>query len=398
MANINYGVLKKGYQQDAKKASLALKESLASDAIKAHDLDFGRLFTEFFGYEEFRDCKNNDRLVNQVFEAAGPVATTAFRDISGQIIYNMVLESYEDEEFVFTKLIPERKSNFTFEKIAGITGIGPGSLNEWKVGEGEPFQSAGVGANWINLPETTKYGKVVQLTREAIFFDRTGQVQEMAKQVGYWLGYLREMRAIDCVIDENEGAVSAAVGGHRYHWRDTSIATYGDNSGTHNWDNLAASNALVDWTDVDAAEQLLNEMVDPHTGAPIMVKADTLIVNKELEKVAQRIVGSTQIHVITPGYATSGNPTLTDTPNPYSGAFNVVSSRLLKQRTATDTTWFYGTPKKAFVYVVNFPMQTKEAPANSQLEFERDIVAQYRADERGAYGTLDPRLMVKCTA
>lgn len=397
MATPNYKGLLESYQKlPEAEANRYLRESFAAKDLRPTDFDLGRLFCECFGWNAFQACRfDRSNLATQAMEAAGSVSTAAFSNISGQIVFSQTVESYQDEEFKFTRIIPERQSPYTFEKIAGITRIGNEVL---KVAESQPYPYAGVGQTWIHGPETEKRGLIVPVTREAIFFERTGQLLDRCREVGYWLGFDREQRAIDCVIDENAGAVSAAVGGHRYHWRDTSIETYGNNSGNHSWDNLEASNALVDWTDVDAAEQLLNGMTDPDTGAPILAVADTLIVTKQLEKTALRIRNATEIRVATPGYATTGNPTETIVANPYGGAFEVVSTRLLAARLGTDTSWFFGTPSKAFWYHVNFPFQTLQAPSNSMDEFNRDIVMQFRADERGNYGTKEPRLMVKCTA
>lgn len=398
MARVNYDNLIATYRDHPAEAPRLLRESLRSKAVNPRDFDFGRLFEGCFGWQEFRSCRSDSsRLVTvEVFESAGAVSTAAFKDISGQIIYQMTLDGYQHEDFVFSKMIPERQSPFTFEKVAGITEIGPGNDDEWVVEENQDFQTVGVGQDWINLPETKKRGKIVPLTREAVFFDRTGQVQDRCggtNGVGYWLGYNDEVRAIDCVIDENGGAKAADVGGHRYHWRGTSYATYGDTP----WDNLAASNALVDWTSLNAVEQLLNEVVDPNTGAPFLSEANTLIVTKQLENVANRVAHATEMSVLTPGYATSGNPTMTKADNPYRGRLQVVTSRLLAQRMAVKTSWFYGDPKAAFIKVVNFPFQVKQAPPNSEDEFKRDVIAQWRADVRNAYGTLQPRKMAKAT-
>lgn len=400
MAKVNYKALVESYQKFPTEAPKLLKESLEAKDIAAKDFSWLGLFEACFGWEEVRACREDkSRLVNEhVFEAAGGVTTAAFQNISGQIVYQLTMDAYTNEEFVFTPMIPEYNSIYQFEKAADITGIGPGTDAGWKRAESEPYTTAGVGEDWINLPQIEDRGKIVPVTWEAIFYDRTGQVQTKCQQVGYWLGYNREVRCIDCVIDENETAASAAVGGHRYHWRGTSIQTYGNNSGTHTWDNLAGANgALIDWTDVDAMEQLLNAITDPNTGAPYLITADTLIVTKENEKAANRIVGATQVQTISPGYATSGNPTLTVSSNPYSGMLTVKSSRLLAQRMATDTTYYLGTPKTAFRYVVHEKFSTAQAPPNSKDEFERRIVAQYRANERGGYATVQPRVMVKAT-
>lgn len=399
MARVNYAKIVEEHKKYPVQVREALHEEIKSKVYTADDFSFKALFEQCFGWGEVRSClADKSRLVTQhVYEAAGAVSTAAFKDISGQIIFSMMLPRYMDEEFIFTKVIPERQSPYTFEKAAGLSGIGPGSDSEWVVPEGEPYNYAGFGQNYINLPETLKRGKIVPVTREAIFFDRTAMVKEMAGQVGYWLGYNREVRAIDCIIDENAGAKSAASGGHRYHWLGTSIPTYGDNSGTHSWDNLVASNALVDWSDINDIEQVMNDIVDPFTGAPILSNATTLITTKQLEKTAGRIMSASQLKTTTPGYATSGNPTQGEWANPYAGAFRHLSSRLLAQRLATDTSYFFGAPEKAFVYVINFPFGTRSAPTNSSEEFNRDIVLQERADERGAYGTIEPRLMMKST-
>jgi hypothetical protein len=400
MASVPYKRILEDYRKHPAEADRALNECVKEKVYTADDFSFKALAYETVGKGIVEACAGDKRNLFTVAlqEHAGAVSTAAFKDIAGQFVFSMMLPEYTSEEFVFTKIIPERQSEFTFEKAIGLSGIGPGTDSEWVVPEGEPYNYAGFGPNFINLPETVKRGKIVPVTREAIFFDRTNKVRDYAKSIGYWLGYNREIRAIDCIIDENAGAKSAAMGGHRYHWLGNSIATYGDNSGTHSWDNLVASNALVDWTDIDAIEQVMNTLVDPFTGAPIATTPTTIITTRELKQTVGRILTASQLHVLTPGYATSGNPTVNIQNNPYSGAVRHLWSALLAQRMATDTTYYYGTPEKAFIYVVNFPFQQQTAPPNSDDEFERDIVLKCRADERGAYGTIEPRHMVKSTA
>lgn len=399
MARVNYTNLVESYARFPGRADALLRESLAAKDVDAKSFDFGRLFEECFGWQEFRACKNDPgRLVtHDVYEAAGAVSTASFQNISGQIIYSMMMDRYTDEEFVFSKLIPEQQGNIQFEKMAGLSRIGPGADDEWIVDEGWEYKLAGPGEDWVNLPETKKRGKIVPLTREALFYDRTGQVQEACSEIGYWLGYNGEIRAIDTVIDENGGAKSAALGGHRYHWQGTSYATYGDSSASHPWDNLVASNALVDWTDLDALDQAFNDLTDPFTGAPIVMGGVQLITTFGLNKTAARIGQATEMSIATPGYATTGNPTLVKIPNMYSGKFEVISSRLLAARLGTDTSYFYGDVRAAFGRVVHFPFSTRQAPPNSEDEFKRDIVAQWRADVKDAYFTKQPRAMVKST-
>lgn len=393
----NHKKLIEGFRRDPDAAAVGLREALAEKSLRPHEFDFGKLFVECFGWHDFVQCREGKQLANDVMsrrlsEADGAVSTAAFQNISGQIVYSAILDKYQAEEFVFTKLIPEEPvTNGTLEgeKIAGLTEIG----DEVAVrNEAQAYALAGVSENWIYAPAVKDRGLIVPVTWEAVFADRTGRLLEYCGDVGKWAGVNREKRAIDCVIDENTTT-------HRYNWRTAgAIATYGDNSGTHTWDNLAASNGLVDWTDVNEAEQVFNALVDPFTGEPIVAEGKHLIVTKQNEKTAMRIRNATEIRVATPGYATTGNPTQTLVANPYVNQFEVVSSRLLAARLATDTDWFYGDVSKYARYRVAEPMQVVTAPTGNMDEFHRRVVQQYRVNERGAYYVREPRAMVKSTA
>jgi hypothetical protein len=366
-----------------------LAEGLRKKELRFSDFSIRGLFENFV--EDGRelvglyDPRSNGN--TELRETASLVASSQFAKISGQLLYNAIMAEYEQEAFVFSGIIPTMSTQFNGERIPGISNIGDEAL---VVDEGQPYPKAGVSQTYIDTPVTTKRGLVVEVTKEAIFFDRTGVLEQRCRKVGEALGLNKEKRAIDCVVDEN-------VTDHRYRYRDTTIATYGDNAGSHTWDNLAATNALVDWTDIDAAEQLFSGILDPETGEPILINPSHLICTRQLLYTARRIINATEITVTTPGYATSGNPTETKTGNPI-GNYAIVSTNQLAARMATDTSWFLGDPRKAFAYMENWPLTVVQAPANNEAEFTADVVMRFKASERGAYATLDPRYMVKCTA
>ncbi len=399
---INYKSLMESVNKLGPKPTAKLfGEALKTKDVRLSDCDFGALFESCFGWHAFQQCRQAAKSVDpdvsivQTMEAAGATSTAAFTNISGQIVYSAILDKYENEEFVFTKLIPTVPTKFNGEKIAGITRIGDEALT---VEEGGEFPLIGVSETYIHTPSTIKRGFRVALTKEAVFFDRTGVLLDRAGEGGEFLGLNKEKRAADCVIDENAGAVSAMTNGHRYHWRDTSIATYGDNSGTHTWDNLQASNALVDWTDVEAAWLLLKAMTDPDTGEPTNFMPKHLVVTPQLQWTAMRIKRATNVRTHVGGYATSGNLVELEAPSPIPFEFEIVSSQQLASRLATDTNWFFGDIGRAFRYMENWPIKIQQAPPNSEDEFKRDIIVQYRVDERGAYSTWEPRAMVRNTA
>lgn len=394
MSSIQYKRLVQLYEQKpAEEADLLLREAFKAREIRADHVDLGRLFEECFGYSVFHECRRRERMVNHVIaerltEAQGAVTTAAFMNITGQIVYSEVLAAYDDVANVFTKMIPEVQTEFLDgEKMAGITQIGDEAAVR---PEATPYTLAGVGEDWIFTPATLDRGFIVPITWEALFADRTGVLMDRCKDGGKWLGINREKRAIDCVIDENTTA-------HRYNWRGTTIATYNDNTGTHTWDNLSASNALVDWTNLNTAEQLANGLLDPYTGEVIDIEFKHLIVPMSLEQTARRIVRQGSLAVTTPGYATSGQPSQHQGDNPYSNKYEVISSKRLAPRMAVKTSWFIGDVSKAFRYMQVEKPNVLQAPPNVEAEFSRRVVTQYRCNERGAYTTVQPRAMLKAT-
>lgn len=366
-------------------------KAIESKQIGVNELSIRQLFEEFVpdGRElvDSYNPRHGGGDGTELLETAAVVASSAFAKITGQITYSATMEAFAEETKVFSPAVRTIPTQFSGERIAGITRIGDQALT---VDEGHPYPVAGVAQDYIDTPQTTKKGMIVPITKEALFFDRTYLVQQRCAEVGGQLGINKEKRIIDAVIDEN-------VTTHRYKWRDTVIATYGDNSGTHTWDNLQASNALVDWTDIENAWLLFAAMLDPNTGEPITIDAKHLIVTPQLAWTARRIVNATEITVTTPGYATTGNPTGTKAANPVP-SLSILSSNQLAARMATDTSWFVGDLSKAFAYMENWPITVVQAPANSEAEFTSDIVMRFKASERGAAATMEPRCMVKSTA
>jgi hypothetical protein len=374
-----------------------LSEALESKQLKPEDFSIRKLFEatvvnsqgEQVGRDVLAECfdpSNANGKSMALSEAAGAVSSDAFNKITGQVMYSKIMAASQSEAFTVTNLIPTVPTTLSGERIPGISGIGDQAQ---VVAEGQSYPLAGVGEDYIDTPQTTKRGEIVAVTKEAVFFDRTGLLLMRASKVGESLGINKEKRAINCLIDQNTTA-------HRYKWRDVSYATYQTSTP---FINKKTSNGLVDWSNIDGAEQLLANMTDPNTGEPMVVMADTIIVTPQNYNRAAMALTATGVNVQAGGFATTGNLSQTVTMNPvgkgpYSGTYKIVSSRFIPPQLATDTDWFLGAPSSAFAYMENWGITVTQAPAGSSLEFNNDIVYQYKASERGAYATLEPRLMV----
>ncbi len=385
-----------------KKATAHLMEALDKGWLKPSDFsvrDLAENFTK--GGREWVNSMNPGKAGNYHLLEAGAVEYGAFSNITGQIFYTAVKEAYEMEQFIFSKLVETKMSTLPdTEKIPGFGDIG--DQLETPVKEGDPYPYVGVVEDFIHVGPKRKRGGIIAVTKEAVFGDRTGYLLERCKRIGEFLGYSKEIRIIDTLLDGNAMAASIYAGGSRYHWKNTSYATYQSSTP---WINVKTSNALADWTNVQAAELIQAAITDPYTGLPILVEATHIIVPPDLKHTAQRIVTASEVRTTSPGFATSGSPQTYTAPNPVADAYSVVSSRIFKARMVAAgspfvgaSTWLFGNPKKSVAYFANWNAQTKTMGAGSEADFERDVVLRTRVDEKGHPAWLEPRYMVRCVA
>lgn len=375
-----------------------LNKALEKRQIRPRDFSIRELAEGYMGTEWVDNCHPKRGRAygrRELLEADGSaVAYSQFSNITGQIFFNAVKESYEydSENFPFSKVIPTKPTDILdMEKIPGISEVG----DEFSViQEGGEYPNFGVSEDYIEIAAKQKRGGIVPVTKEAIFGDRTGVLLDRCRNLGFWLYYNKEKRLIDCVVDENAGAVSAAVGGHRYHWKGTTYATYQTSTP---YDNVTASNALVDWTDIQNAWLTLVGITDPYTGEPIMQNPTHIIVTPQLAATAWYILHSMEVRTHAGGYPTSGSPAEHVSPLPLQGIglqnLSLLTSQLLASRAATDTDWWMGAPGRAFAYFECWGVEPEEAGENSREAFHRDVVMQFKVSEMGTAATLDPRYM-----
>lgn len=327
------------------------------------------------GGEYLSLSRQTDGGFHHLREGADIVDTSKFANINGQIVYSAMMDAYDDVTYIGERLVTNIPTEFNGEKIPGIGRVGDDS---GAVNEGEEYPRAVVGEEWIETPEIIKRGLILDLTLEEVFHDRTGLITKRASDVGRSIRISKEKRILDVVL-----GISTV-----YRRNGSSaVATYQDGD----WDNLQASNALVDWTDIENAELLFDGMTDPNTGEPISIGGLTLIVPTALKHTAKRITSATEIR----NTAGANNETISASPL---DNYMIESNSYVKARTSSATTWFVGEPKKAFAYMENWPLRLQTQDDTSHESFNRDVVARYKASEKGTPAVMEPRYMVKCTA
>jgi len=383
--SLNYRELRRRYELDgADRTVQHLSEALTTGELRPEDFSLRDLAEALVPdgrhWVRLLDPRSGGSI--SVTEADG-VDVTAFLNVSGQVIYSKILDAYEQEAFVASKLVDTIPTRLDGEKIPGITKLG--DVAE-EVAPGMPYPHFGVGEDYIETPSTAKRGFIVPVTKEAIFFDRTHLVLSRAAEVGEALGLNKEKRLLDVIIGQT----------NNYKPNGVVVNTYQTSSP---WKNLLTGNELIDWTSVDAAEQLFAEILDPDTDEPVLVSCTTALVMPAYRHAAHRVFNASEIT-----YAASGSATSTIAANPL-GNYRVQESRLAYRRVlatgeAADDAkkcWFMGDLRKAFAYIENWPITVTQAPLGSEADFNNDIVLRFKASERGAAAVMNPRFVVKCT-
>lgn len=395
MSMINARELRKMYVGlGPRKCMRHLRESMEAGDLKPRDFSIQELAEGLMsdrrgnpmGSEYIRSLHPRRQGSHETFEIQEAVDSAAFANITGQMAYTTFLQAYENTAFIGDQFVTTVPTLLNGEKIPGVTGLGDDSQT---VEEGKPYPRAGVSEDWIITPETIKRGIIVEVTKESIFFDTTGQFLSQCTKVGEAIGLSKEKRILDMVIGVT----------NNYNWKGTAYDTYVATP----WDNITATNAIADYTDIDAMLATFAALVDPATEEPILMVPDTIWLKTSLRATMNYVLNSTHVQLDPNASAATANihqfvPNNVLIP----GNYNVISSPLMDARfvagSVTATDWFMGSPKQAFAYMENWPITTTPMGPNSYAEWNNDVVAGFKASERGTVAVLEPRKVGKSTA
>lgn len=386
MRLLNYRELRRRYELDGPAKTVEhLGEALTDRSLRPDDFSLRDLAEALIpeGREWVRTLDPRGGGATPVLEASEGLDATAFQNVTAQVIHAKIQEAYTQPAFVASRLVDTISTRLDGEKIPGVSRVAD-QIDE--VQAGMPFPSLGFDEDYIETPATAKHGFIVPVTKEAIFFDRTNLILSRAAEVGEVLGLNKEKRILDLIVGVT----------NNYKHKGVEYDTY-QTSGP--WVNVLGGNELKDWTNVDAAEQLFADMLDPATGEPVLLRATNALVMPAYRHAAHRTFNASEI-----SYAPTGGETATLAANPL-GSYGVEESRLAYRRVlasgvaAEDAKkwWFLGDFRRAFAYMENWPITVTQAPLGSEADFSSDIALRFKASERGAAAVINPRYVVKCT-
>lgn len=356
-----------------------MEQIFADPATSLQDWSIRKLFEALVddGYEYCQLI--GERSGGYRLQEADNVNTGMFANIIGQFLYNATLRAYNKPGLIGDSLVTRVQSVEVSERLPGVTALGD-DIEVTK--EGDPYARATMAERWVETPDTIKRGLIIDITKEVLFFDKTNLILNEAAKIGELVAINRERRILDVV---------------------TGIATvYRRNGGaaqaTYASDNTVASNGLVDFTSLDAADTKFHGLVDPDTGEPIVTVATDLLVPPALKNTAMRILNATMTNTNSNNTAGTQDVETRVAGNSLNQSVQPYYNQYVKERTSSDTTWFYGNFREAFVYMENWPLQVEQEGANGPQAFDRDIIQRYKASERGAAGVRERLHTLKCTA
>lgn len=342
------------------------------------------------GYEALRAMEHRRKMGSGVVMEAGgdAVMTTNFSNIIGQIAYADVLNNFEQPEFIGGNLVTQIPATTgQRELVPGVTMIGDQAD---QVGENEEYPTVGIGEQFIILPEVFKHGFILNITEETIFEDKTGLVMQNFNKA-----------AESMAITEEKERLSTALGITNTYARNGGPQqnTYGNTHTQGDFDNLIASNPLVDKTSLSVAKNAFADIIDPDTGEPIVLGTKyQIVVPDPLEWTLGDILGAKEYRS-QPTRDASATQMISGNPINMGGrTYEPLSNQYVSSVGGSDTSWFMGAFMKAFVERVIYPTQVQVQDKTGPLSFDRDVISRVKVRRRTRSAAKEPRYVQKHTA
>lgn len=383
----------------ASETARELIEAFKSGQIPLHEVSFRALAGALITNKSDGKPCGNELLASL---ASGPlqenlanvVSSADFSHITGQVYYNSIKEGYDLSGYNVGPMFGVIQSNVITaqEKFAGISNIGDASK---VIGENQEIPFAAVSEDYVQSPVQQKWAMRIGLSREALISDRTGVLIERCRDLGRMIGLAREKEAVDTII-----ANSGATGRVPYLWRGTGVAPW-QTSATNSpyYNNVVASNGLVDQSSINNAYVNLASQTDPFSGEPLSDPATfTLLCTPANRFIAEHIAHSLQYR----GSSGSSNFATNLSEGASVVPFNVVVSKYLHSRLATagqaDTNYYFGDFSRAYRWVRALDIEVLESLPNTGLSFSHDILQQFKVHKYETSMIMEPRFVCKNTA
>lgn len=362
-----------------------VEDLLTEGKLQAEDISLKALFDATVDQETID--------TNDAAQVAEGINKSMFPVISSKIINSQIIAAYNLAEGDVSKLYRTIPATRTDEET--IVGFASGNYTPLLRPEGMSYEETSFGEKYWNV-KMADFGRMISVTRETIFEDRTGEVMERARDIGEAAGQHKAkmvIQTLECLprtaFNEVTGASNAAIykGSAKQQttfYSNTHAATIDSAGVNDNLSTLALGSASAALNAVKGAWQQMQEMVD-EAGQKISIPGPYYMV----------VDPSTYVDVWnafnTPSWMPTGGEGQGPTGSPL-GAMAPIS--IIQSLWLTAGTWYFGRPDQQLRWVEVFPAATASQGTNAELAFTNQIVARYRFNYHGGIGNTDYRYVI----
>ncbi len=331
-----------------------VKELLESKKLNPVQVSFRNLYEALVGPISSRELSE-----------AGNLTSSAFPNIAGQIISKVLIDGYKEFPKEVDRLCRTVPSKLKTSRVVGWSAIG----FVQQVNEKENYPEIIPPDEKLQTIKNLKYGGLLSLTREDIFFDQTGELMDRARMIGE-RGAQKRAALIFAAVCDGLGVPAngtALSGGAVYTSGHVNLIT-ANPIGTAGWE--AARKKLLD--QVDEQGEPIWVMGDK----PILVVGSTLLATAEkLQKNEHGDLGTANL----------------DT-NLAQGQFDIVVNPYLP----STSSWWYGAPQRQFRWEEVWPLETfTRVGQDTEDGFNSDTIQQFKLSFYGGAGAADYRYVIE---
>lgn len=352
----------------------------------------GKMKTDDFSIKGLYEALCDTPISESAERVAEDLNTSAFPTIVSKVFHRDIISAYDLALGAVGSLVRTAKAMRTDEEL--VIGFEAGDTEPQIRRQGMAYEETDFGEkNWKIF--MADFGRMISLTREVIYEDRTNQVLQRARDIGEAAGQHKQKIIIQTIEGIARDAFEeAAFQGAYYKGTAKTGANLYANTHVSNFDgqvndNLAASNGLVDYTDLEA-DWLLFAIMTDEAGNKINIVPKTLLIPNALKATAAKILKSETLLAV--GDTDHQNIPIYNPVGEF-GTLNMVSSVFLND----TTSWYMGDFAKQLLELMVYPPATASQGANSELAFTNQIVARFRFSYHFGIGHTDYRYIIRNT-
>lgn len=350
-----YSKTARGRMQAHRELAEAVGGLMDAKKLAQRDISFKKIYEETF-------------LKPYEAEIIESMDSSAFPIITGTIVSKTLIQAYEafpKSGLSMVTVIPGTVPDE--ERVAGFTTVGLLKT----VGKTEDYQYMDAPAEKYKRVPKIKRGGLLAISEEIIKFDRTGQYLNRCAAVGEEVARDQEQTILQGLVDASgtvydKGALFASP----------------DANGGTNLNAWTGADTELGTAGFEKIDQILETAVDDK-GRPIWVKGDRpiMMVPAGLKSTARKLKQNE--------YSALGTANLD--VNLAKDAFDFVVNPYIASP-LTSKVWYYGSPKRQFVWVEDIPLQVMQRGGQmTELGWHNDVIVEHKVRYQGGLGSVDTK-------